>query len=560
MPRDEIPFAREVLATGEGAPSLDRKMEMLATLRTHSQELGRKMDRFVLEQYERLHQEKEDLRLGLTEAQAKQQKLKAILDELSAPPWHPAIFLRPETTPEGPRARVAYGNTRSVVAVAGEVRLGELEPGDEVFLGNQLNVVLAKSPLGAPAFGETAILDRRLPDARLVLKSRDEEVVIEPAGTLAGAEIKPGDQIRFDKAIGLGYEVIPRPSEGRRYFLEEVKDVPVTQVGGQDHSLRRLIQALTVKLVDPDLAKVYGLDGQRTAMMIGPPGCGKTLMARVAVSETARIGGGKRASFAVVKPAAFEDPFVGVTEANIRSFFAALREAAKDGYAVAFFDEVETIGRIRGGVANQHADRFLGAFLAEVNGFEDSPNVAIISASNRKDLLDPAVAERLGEIEIVVGRPDMKGARAIFSIHLSADYPFSPNGSAAGSTRQEAIETAVSMLYSPNADNELCVLRFRDSKTRTVTARELVSGRLIQQICKEARQSAFFRHRQTGEPGITARDVRDAVANALSRLATTLSPRNVHTYLPDLSTDTDVVDVRPIDRKVARPHRYLSVA
>jgi SpoVK/Ycf46/Vps4 family AAA+-type ATPase len=202
----------------------------------------------------------------------------------------------------------------------------------------------------------------------------------------------------------------------------------------------------------------------------------------------------------------------------------------------------------------------VAAFLAELDGFADRGGVAIIAASNRKDLIDPALLERLSDVEIHVSRPDMRGAQAIFRIHLSESLPYSPNGTAAGSTRCEIIEAAVSRFYSPNADNELCILRFRDGKTRTVTARELASGRIFEQVCRAARQVAFLRDVRGGEPGLRVTDMENAISQTMERLTSTLSLRNVHAYLSDLPQDVDVVSVEPTVRKVARPHRYLNAA
>jgi SpoVK/Ycf46/Vps4 family AAA+-type ATPase len=197
--------------------------------------------------------------------------------------------------------------------------------------------------------------------------------------------------------------------------------------------------------------------------------------------------------------------------------------------------------------------------LTEINGFADrGARVAILAATNRKDLVDPALLERLSEVEVAVERPDLRGARAIFDIHLPATVPFSPNGSAAPETRTAIIETAVTRFYAPNADNELCVLKFRDGKTRTVAARELASGRAFEQVCRAARHAALLRELRGGEPGVSVSDIESAIGEALTKLATTLSPRNAHAFLTDLPADADVLGVTPLRRRVANPRRYLN--
>lgn len=553
MPRrsEEIPFTDILMDTGEDAPSLEEKVRFLQNLRNHSEDLGRQADRFLVHQASHLRQ-------GLMEAQENQKKLKAILEKLSATPWHPAIFLCPVMTPLGQRAIVMHGSSRRVVELADEVDLHTLTIGDEVFLGNELNVVVGKSPYVVPQGGETAFFDRYTSDRRMVLKWRDEEVIVDVAGPLREVELKNGDQVRWDRTAWMTLEKIER-TEGQQFLLDEVPDIGCDQVGGQEANLETRLSTLTTILVAPDKAALYGLGGRQSILMVGPPGCGKTLMARVAAAEISRLGG-KRCRFGVVKPAEWESPWVGETQQNIRNCFKALREAAQDGFAVLFLDEIEAVGRIRGSAVGHHSDKFLAALLAELDGFTDRAGIAIIAVSNRKDLMDPALLERLSDVEIQVNRPDMRGAQAIFQIHLPESLPYSPNGTVACDTRRELIETAVSRFYSPNADNALCILRFRDGKTRIVTARELASGRIFAQICRAARQAAFLRDVRGGEPGLRVADMENAVSQAMGRLASTLSLRNVHAYLSDLPQDVDVVSVEPVVRKVSRPHRYLNAA
>jgi len=300
----------------------EEKVRFLQDLRHHSEELGRQADRFLVDQVAHLHQ-------GLIEVQENQKKLKAVLEKLSATPWHPAVFLRPVATPLGQRVMVVHGSSRRVVELADGVDLDSLAIGDEVFLGNELSVVMGKSPCGIPQCGETAFFDRYTSDRRLVLKWRDEEVVVDAADPLREVELKSGDQVRWDRTAWMAFEKIER-AEGRQFLLDEVPDIGREQVGGQEANLETLLSTLTTILVAPDKAQLYGLGGRQSILMVGPPGCGKTLMARVAASEIARLSG-KRCRFGVVKPAEWESPWVGETQQNIRSCFKALREAVQDG-------------------------------------------------------------------------------------------------------------------------------------------------------------------------------------------------------------------------------------
>jgi hypothetical protein len=548
---EEVPFLENIMDFGDGAPTLVEKLEMVQMIRRTGTDPGRRLDQLLLERLARFA-------AGLTQAQAAQAQLTAMLERFDAPPWYPALFLRPMDTALGPRALVLHGGAQRLVALGEGVELSALATGDEVFLGKDLNVVTGKSPWGAPRCGETAFFERVTGDGRCVLRWRDEEVVVDAASGLVPAGLQRGDQVRWDRSAWMAFETIERPL-GQRFLLTEIPPVGVDQVGGQDANLELLLAALTAALTAPGTATRYGLSGRQSVLMVGPSGVGKTLMARVAAAEVARLSGAQ-CRFGVVKPGEWESPWVGETQQNIRDCFRALRDAAAEGYAVLFLDEIEAAGRIRGGAASQHADKFLAALLAEIDGFSGRGGVAIVAATNRKDLVDPALLERLSDVEITVRRPDLRGARAIFAVHLAPSLPFHDNGATASETRDEMIEYAVSRLYAPNADNALSVVRLRDGKTRTISARELVSGRLIEQICRAARQAALHRDLRSGDAGMRLADMEHAVCAALERLATTLTPHNAHAYLADLPQDVDVVSVEPIVRHVPRVDHYVNAA
>jgi len=539
-----------LFATGEGAPGVEEKCHLAEMIRAGSPQENRRLDRILFGKLGQLTQ-------GLNEARANLNELKQILDKLTNPPWHLGIFVQVVDTPEGPRAMVYHGGARRVVNLAEGLELDSLEVGDEVLLSDQLSVLIGKSPDGLPQVGETTEFHRYTDDGRLILRCRDEEFVVQAAAALRGVELTGGDLVRWDRSTWLAYEPIERAA-GRRFLLDEVPDARPEQVGGQRANLRSLLAALTTTLVDAEKAKRYALDGRQSILMVGPPGCGKTLMARVAAAEITRRSG-KDCRFAAVKPAEWEDPYVGVTQQNIRNCFKTLKEVAEESFAVLFLDEIEAVGRMRGSLVGHHSDKFLAALLAELDGFADRSGVAIIAATNRKDLADPALLERISDVEIVVDRPDARAAREIFRIHLPESTPYSPNGELAGQTREELVDRAVSRLYDPNAENELCKIKFRDGKSRTVTARELISGRSIEQICRAARQSAYLRDVHSGAPGVRAEDIDEAVSDAIQRLSTTLSRYNAHAYLCDLPQDLDVVAVEPITRQVKRSYRYLNV-
>lgn len=545
--RADQALLRVLHAVGEGAPNLEEKLRLLEIHRASWPPGQSQLERLLV-------QDIEQLAGSLRHAQEAIGKLKELFDQITAPPWRVGVFLCPVERPDGLRAMVDYQGTRVVVGLMEAVSLADLALGDEVYLSNDLTALAGKCEAGVLHVGETAAFDRRLADGRLVLRSRDEELVVDAAPCLAIDQLRPGDHVRFDRRTWIAYERLEQTA-GRRFLLEEVPDVGVNQVGGQRRALAQLLSALTIRLVERKRAGEYGLTGRQAILLEGPPGCGKTLMARVAAAEVRRHSG-RSCKFAVVKPAEWEDPYVGVTQQNIRNCFRMLREAAAEGFAVLFLDEIEAIGRHRGSAVGHHSDKFLAALLAEIDGFEDRTDVAIIAATNRKDLCDAALISRF-DVEITVPRPDMRGAREIFEIHLPASRPFSPNSDSATDTRRQIIERAVARLYSPNGDNEVCEIRFRDGSRRVVRGGELMSGRAIEQICREACQAAFLREVQSGQGGVRCEDMDEAVDATLERFSNMLTRYNAHAYLSDLPQDLDVVAVEPLRRRTRHLHRYL---
>jgi proteasome-associated ATPase len=230
---------------------------------------------------------------------------------------------------------------------------------------------------------------------------------------------------------------------------------------------------------------------------------------------------------------------------------------------VMFFDEVDSVAAARGGDSHLRVDdRVLNAFMAELEGLERRGNVLVIAATNRPDALDPAILRpgRLGDLKISVPRPNMQAARQILGKHLPPDVPYRANGHDPAAAREELIQSAVSRLYAPNADNELCTVTFRDGQQRKVKASELVSGASIAKIARAALERACRREPETGVPGVRLEDLFHAIAEDHEFAASLLTPGNCRRYLSDLPQDVDVVRVEPVRRQAARLHRYLEVA
>lgn len=559
-PRLKFPYATLLRSNGDGAPSLAAKVDFVQSQREDAEE-SRRLDEFLISDIIALRSSLQESQTILSEARAKQELLVERIERLRSPPLHEAIYLGTVEASDRRLALVFHQGTRHLVDRDPESVPEPLSPGDTVFLADNLGIILAKAA-DRRLLGETVIVQRRLSDNRLVIRERDMEIVIDTTYELRDEPPALGDRVLWNREAGLAFAKIS-PTEASPHMVDilAITEQP-PRVGGLDGKLAPLISLFTTCLAEPELARRFGLDEyNHSALLVGPPGCGKTLTARtIAYQVTQKTGVPCR--FASISGSELESPWVGETQRNIRELFQALNE--HNGPTVLYIDEVEAIGRQRGGFASYHSDKFLSQWLTCLDGFRQQDGVAVIAATNRKDLLDPAILERLSGLEVPIGRPSRAGALEIFGIHLPESLPFQANGDAASETRRAAIDTAVARLYDPNADNEVAVLRFRDGSQRRVAARELMSGRLIRQICRSARHRALTRAAHTEcatsprerEDGIGVADMNEAVAEAIEKLSTTLSVHNAIHYLADLSPDADVVAVEPIRRKVNR-NRYL---
>lgn len=554
---------RRIMANSSGGGP-EAQCERLQALRSRAPDASRRLDQLLLAEHTRLRAGLEEAKRNMAAARKEHAELHKEIARLTSPPWSMGAVQGLIDAPEGGHRVVVHdGIGHRVINEAAEgVEVASLDVGDTVFLNREMNMITGKWQ-GFSQPGATAYFEAHLDDGRLLIKHREETFVARAAGWLSGYSLQPGDAVRFDRNSLIVYEKLDdwrSESNSRRYEVEETLDCGPERVGGNENQLRRLLDALTATLIAPDRAEAYGLSGRQSVLAYGPPGCGKTLMFRAAATRVQQLSK-RKCCLSVIKPGEFRGPFVGQTEENIRNYFQWLAQRAAEGLVVCVFDELDAIGRARGTTYDVHDDKFLAALLVEIDGFKQRGNVALCGATNRRDLLDPALYERFSGVEIRVDRPRQRAAAQIFDIHLPEYLPFSPNGEAAVQTRQDIVTRAVSRLYAPNnEENEICVLKFRDNTTRTVRCRDLISGRQIEQICQHACRLAYSREIRNGEEGIRSEDMDEAVSGALDRMATMLTPRNARIYLDDLPQDLDIVSVEPAGshRVGRRAHRYLT--
>jgi len=550
-----VNLASALTATGDDALSPEDKVALLQAERGRANGDGVELDRLLLAELSSRDKRVEEMRKA-------GHGLKETLEKLTEAPWHEGTYLGPVEAGEARKARVFCAGGRRVVSVGEDVDSDALSAGDVVYLGEGLNVILARA--AAPRCGETASFDRFTADGRMVLKRRDEEFVVEAAPLLKSTRLRPGDQICWHEASGVALEKIERAKDSP-YFLESTPTETFDDIGGLDAEIEEIKGLIGLALLHPEIAKKYKRKPLGSILLVGPPGTGKTLLARAIASWMATLGSPGCAKFMSIKPSELGSMWHSQTERNYREVFRVAREASEknpDVPIVIFFDEIDSIGS-RGRESNMQVDnRIVTALAAELDGLTSRGNILVVSATNVRNALDHALDRpgRLADRVFEVGRPGRKAAGEILSRHLPSDIPFEKNGYAnSARAREELIESAVSQIYSENGRGDLATLYFRDGARRPVKPSGLVSGAILGKIANNAIDRACRREAKTGESGVRLDDVLSATSEAFETAAGSLHRSNWRQHLSDVPATADVMEVVLAERKVARPHRFLNL-
>jgi proteasome-associated ATPase len=475
-------------------------------------------------QVSRLTENNERLVATLKEARAQIITLKEEVDRLAQPPSGYGVFL---TKHDDGTADVFTGGRKLRVAVSPALDLDELKRGQEVLLNDALNVVDA---FGFERAGEVVMLKEVLEapegekaDRALVISHADEERIVYLADSLMDVPLRSGDSLMVEPRSAYAYERIPK-SEVEELVLEEVPDVDYTDIGGLDRQIEQIRDAVELPFLHADLFREHQLRPPKGILLYGPPGCGKTLIAKAVANSLAkkiaeRQGKEKHTSFFLnIKGPELLNKYVGETERHIRLVFQRAREKAGEGTPViVFFDEMDSVFRTRGsGVSSDVENTIVPQLLSEIDGVEGLENVIVIGASNREDMIDPAILRpgRL-DVKIKIERPDAEAAKDIFSKYILTDLPLhaddvDQNGGSRDACVAAMIQATVLRMYSETEENRFLEVTYANGDKEVLYFKDFNSGAMIQNIVDRAKKMAIKDFLGNGQKGLRLQHLLDS--------------------------------------------------
>ena len=496
-----------------------------------SVEFRRRMER-VLAEHESLRRRFQNSREQITDAERQNEKLvhtlqeakqqiellKEEVDKLCSPPNTYAVFQ--QSNKDGTVEIVSDGRAMRVNAHP-ELDVATMQEGQLVVLNEAFNVV---ESAGFTQRGEICAVMEVLGDCRaLVLGHTVDERVVTLASPLRDGPIKSGDHLMVDPRTQFAFEKMPK-SAAEEVALEEIPDVSYENIGGLDEQVEILRDAIELPYLHPDIFREHQLSPPKGILLYGPPGCGKTLIAKAVANSLAksierRTGRATPAYLLNVKGPELLNKYVGETEHKIREGVRRAREkASEDVPVVIFFDEMDSLFRMRGsGISSDMEATVVAQFLSEIDGVESLTNVIVIGASNRQDLIDPAVLRpgRL-DLKVKVNRPDESAAREIFTKYLTTDLPFHSDcerlyGSDSAKIVDGMIAEVIEEMYSTDEENKFLEVTYAKGEREIFYFKDFSSGAMIENIVARAKKKAVKRAIDAEERGIKVDDVHEAV-------------------------------------------------
>ncbi len=512
---DEIEDLREAMRFfGSDSTEFRRRLDRILA----EYDALRRRYHLTREQFSDAERQNEKLVATLQEAKQQIELLKEEVDKLCSPPNTYGVFIR--SNKDGTAEIIVDGKLMRV-NVHPNVDTSYFEDGQLLVLNEAFNVV---EPAGFTSRGEIHSVVDLLGDGRaVVLGHTDDERVVTLAEPLRKERIKVGDHLLVDSRTQYAFEKMPK-SAVEEVALEEVPDVTYEQIGGLGEQVTILRDAIELPYLHPDVFAEHQLHPPKGILLYGPPGCGKTLIAKAVANALAkrieeRTGRQTPAYFLNVKGPELLNKYVGETEHKIREVFKRAREkASEDVPVVIFFDEMDSLFRMRGsGISSDMEATVVAQFLSEIDGVESLNNVIVIGASNRQDLIDPAVLRpgRL-DLKVKVNRPDREAAFEIFTKYLVTDLPFHDDaqkayGADAVKVAEGMIRDTIDSMYSTGEENKFLEVTYAKGEREIFYFKDFASGAMIENIVARAKQKAVKRLIDGNERGIKTDDLLDAV-------------------------------------------------
>ena len=454
----------------------------------------------------------------LIEAKSQLINLKEQVEQLGTPPSGFGIFL--ELFEKD--ADVLINGRKMRVTISPDIEKNKLLPGREVVLNDSMNII---SVHGFEKAGELVTLKSVLDDENraVVIGRADEEKVVRIAESLNSIEIKAGDSLILDNKSGFIYEKIPK-SEVEELVLEEVPDVNYEDIGGLGRQIEQIRDAVELPFLHKDLYAEHQLRAPKGILLYGPPGCGKTLIAKAVANSLAKKvsenyqSSSAKSFFLNIKGPELLNKYVGETERHIRLIFSRARDKASEGYPViVFFDEMDSLFKTRGsGVSSDVENTIVPQLLSEIDGVEGLENVIVIGASNREDMIDPAILRpgRL-DVKIKIERPDAQGAAEILSKYLTPDLPLNDDDLRQHNgdrklTVQSMIERTVEQMFNESDDNRFIEVTYANGDKEVLYFKDFASGAMLENIVSRAKKNAIKEFLRNNKKGIRVEHILNA--------------------------------------------------